>query len=113
MTDRTLEDLNVGDYVVHVQHGIAKYRGLKRLSVQGFDSDYLILEFAGGDTLYVPLERLDQVQRGAGVGAETEDVPRIRRNFRLVQNHVKHTGRVRGDDEWPASIRSSNRRSGS
>ena len=52
----SLEDLNVGDYVVHVQHGIAKYQGLKRLSVQDFDSDYLILEFAGGDKLYVPLE---------------------------------------------------------
>ncbi|NGZ03143.1 MAG: hypothetical protein CV090_08845, partial [Nitrospira sp. WS238] len=40
----SLEDLNVGDYVVHVQHGIAKYRGLKRLVVQDFESDYLILE---------------------------------------------------------------------
>jgi len=62
----SLEDLNLGDYVVHVQHGIAKYRGLKRLSVQDFESDYLILEFAGSDTLYVPLDRLNQVQRYSG-----------------------------------------------
>lgn len=59
----SLEDLNVDDYVVHVQHGIAKYRGLKRLSVQDYESDFLILEFSGGDTLYVPLDRLNQVQR--------------------------------------------------
>jgi len=62
----SLDDLNAGDHVVHVQHGIGRYRGLKRLSVQGFDSDYLILEFAGGDVLYVPLDRLNQVQRYRG-----------------------------------------------
>jgi len=72
----SLEDLNIGDYVVHVQHGIAKYRGLKRLSVQDFDSDYLILEFYGGDTLYVPLDRLNQIQRYSG--AESH-VPRLDR----------------------------------
>jgi transcription-repair coupling factor (superfamily II helicase) len=72
----SLEDLNIGDYVVHVQHGIAKYRGLKRLSVQDFDSDYLILEFYGGDTLYVPLDRLNQVQRYSGAEGH---VPRLDR----------------------------------
>ncbi|HEX6950458.1 MAG TPA: transcription-repair coupling factor [Nitrospira sp.] len=72
----SLEDLNVGDYVVHVQHGIAKYLGLKRLSVQDFDSDYLILEFYGGDKLYVPLDRLNQIQRYSGAEGH---VPRLER----------------------------------
>ena len=62
----SLDDVKTGDYVVHVQHGIARYEGLRRLSVQGFESDYLILRFAGGDTLYVPLDRLNQVQRYKG-----------------------------------------------
>ena len=62
----SLDDLNAGDYVVHVQHGISRYKGLRRLSVQGFESDYLILEFAGRDTLYVPLDRLNQVQKYRG-----------------------------------------------
>ncbi|MCY4613671.1 MAG: transcription-repair coupling factor [Nitrospira sp.] len=62
----SLDDLNAGDYVVHVQHGIGRYKGLRRLSVQGFESDYLILEFAGRDTLYVPLDRLNQVQKYRG-----------------------------------------------
>ncbi len=62
----SLDDLNAGDYVVHVQHGISRYKGLRRLSVQGFESDYLILEFAGRDTLYVPLDRLTQVQKYRG-----------------------------------------------
>jgi transcription-repair coupling factor (superfamily II helicase) len=72
----SLEDLNVGDYVVHIQHGIGCYQGLKRLSVQGFESDYLILEFAGGDKLYVPLDRLNQVQRYSGAEGH---VPRMDR----------------------------------
>jgi len=59
----SLEDVSLGDYVVHVQHGIARYEGLRRLSIQGFDSDYLVLSFAGGDTLYVPLDRLNQIQK--------------------------------------------------
>ncbi len=72
----SLDELEVGDYVVHVQHGIARYQGLKRLSVQGFESDYLVLEFAGGDRLYVPLDRLNQVQRYRGAEGH---VPRLDR----------------------------------
>src|SRR5438093_5800001 len=73
----SLEDLNVGDHVVHVQHGIGRYQGLRRLSVQGFESDYLILEFAGGDKLYVPLDRLNQVQRYRGAEGEVVRMDRL------------------------------------
>ena len=90
----SLEDLSVGDYVVHVQHGIAKYRGLKRLVVQDFESDYLILEFSGGDTLYVPLDRLNQVQRYSG--AESH-VPRLDRLGGT--SWAKTTARVKKDIE--------------
>ncbi|MBH0209378.1 MAG: transcription-repair coupling factor, partial [Nitrospira sp.] len=80
--------------VVHVQYGIAKYRSLKRLSVQDFESDYLILEFAGGDTLYVPLDRLNQVQRYSG--AESQ-VPRLDRLGGT--SWAKTTARVKKDIE--------------
>ena len=90
----SLEDLNVDDYVVHVQHGIAKYRGLKRLSVQDFESDYLILEFAGGDTLYVPLDRLNQIQRYSGSDGH---VPRLDRLGGT--SWAKTTARVKKDIE--------------
>jgi len=73
----SLEDLNVGDYVVHVQHGIGRYQGIRRLSVQEFESDYLILEFAGGDKLYVPLDRLNQVQRYRGAEGEVARMDRL------------------------------------
>jgi transcription-repair coupling factor (superfamily II helicase) len=90
----SLEDLNIGDYVVHVQHGIAKYRGLKRLSVQDFDSDYLILEFYGADTLYVPLDRLNQIQRYSGAEGH---VPRLDRLGGTTW--AKTTARVKKDIE--------------
>ncbi|MCE9536895.1 MAG: hypothetical protein K8R65_10880, partial [Nitrospirae bacterium] len=90
----SLEDLNVGDYVVHVQHGIARYQGLKRLSVQDFDSDYLILEFAGGDKLYVPLEKLSHVQRYSGADGHG---PRLERLGGT--NWAKTTARVKKDIE--------------
>ena len=73
----SLEDLNVGDYVVHVQHGIARYEGLRRLSVQDFDSDYLVLRFAGEDTLYVPLDRLNQVQKYKGAEGHAPKMDRL------------------------------------
>src|SRR3989442_13173169 len=60
---KSLEEVKVGDYVVHVQHGIGRYLGLRRLAVQGFESDYLIVEYAGGGAGYVPLDRLNQIPR--------------------------------------------------
>src|SRR3989442_13457689 len=48
---------------VHIQHGIGRYSGLRRLAVQGFDSDYLVVEYAGGDMVYGPPDRLSQVPR--------------------------------------------------
>jgi transcription-repair coupling factor (superfamily II helicase) len=73
----SLDDLNAGDLVVHIQHGIGRYQGLRRLAVQGFESDYLILEFAGGDRLYVPLDRLNQVQRYSGAEGHTLRLDRL------------------------------------
>ncbi|UCF31044.1 MAG: transcription-repair coupling factor [bacterium] len=52
-----------GDTVVHVEHGIALYMGLKQLQVAESKDDYLHLSFAGGDSLYVPVEDLAKVQR--------------------------------------------------
>ncbi|MEK6605677.1 MAG: transcription-repair coupling factor [Nitrospirota bacterium] len=60
---KSIEEVKTGDYVVHVLHGIGRYLGLRRLSIQSFDSDYLIVEYAGGDKVYVPLDRLNQIQR--------------------------------------------------
>jgi len=56
-------DLNVGDYVVHVEHGIAQYQGLKEIEQDGLTVEFMILEFAEQAKLYVPLTRLDLIQK--------------------------------------------------
>jgi len=56
-------DLGVGDYVVHVEHGIAQYQGLREIEQDGLSIEFMILEFAEGAKLYVPLTRLDLIQK--------------------------------------------------
>jgi transcription-repair coupling factor (superfamily II helicase) len=74
---KSVDELKIGDYVVHVQHGIGRYIGLQRLPVQGFTNDYLIVEYSGGDKVYVPLDRLNQVQRYFGSGEHTPKLDRL------------------------------------
>ncbi len=59
-------DLKEGDYVVHVDHGIAQYLGLQQLTVGGQEGDFLHLRYAGTDKLYVPVSKLHLVQRYVG-----------------------------------------------
>jgi transcription-repair coupling factor (superfamily II helicase) len=56
-------DLAVGDYIVHVEHGIARYQGLKEFEQDGQSSEFMVLEFAEQARLYVPLTRLDLIQK--------------------------------------------------
>ena len=56
-------DLAIGDYVVHVEHGIAQYQGLKEILQDGLSVEFMILEFAEAAKLYVPLTRLDLIQK--------------------------------------------------
>jgi transcription-repair coupling factor (superfamily II helicase) len=56
-------DLAIGDYVVHVEHGIAQYQGLKEIVQDGLSVEFMILEFAESAKLYVPLTRLDLIQK--------------------------------------------------
>jgi transcription-repair coupling factor (superfamily II helicase) len=69
-------DLKAGDYVVHRQHGIGLYEGLTRLSAGGVEADFLEVSYLGGDRVYVPMDRLDLVQKYAG---GDENSPRLDR----------------------------------
>ena len=62
----SLIDLKVGDYVVHVSHGIAIYDGIRRLAIDGRAQDFLILRYNGDDILYVPTYQVDLVQKYIG-----------------------------------------------
>ena len=63
-----LIDLKPGDYVVHSEHGVAQYLGLREISQGENQGDYMLLEYAAGAKLYVPLTRMDLVQRFRGAG---------------------------------------------
>lgn len=63
-----LGDLQIGDYVVHIQHGIARYGGVVRQEVDGSQNDYLLLEYSGSDRLYISVDQLYRVQKYLGAG---------------------------------------------
>jgi len=67
----SLTELTPGTYVVHIDHGIGLYQGLTHLRVGGVEGDFLNIRYADNDTLYVPVERINLVQRYVGgEGAE-------------------------------------------
>ena len=68
------QDLTEGDYVVHYQHGIGRFEGLVSRTMVGVERDYLIIAYAGGDRLYVPVDQLAAVKRYTG-----GEAPRVSR----------------------------------
>ncbi|MGI5977729.1 MAG: transcription-repair coupling factor [Candidatus Limivicinus sp.] len=63
-------DLSVGDYVVHENHGIGCFDGIVKLSTDGLEKDYIKINYAGSDVLYVPATQLDMVTKYTGVGED-------------------------------------------
>ncbi|MFA5506027.1 MAG: transcription-repair coupling factor [Vulcanimicrobiota bacterium] len=62
-----LEELNAGDLIVHLQHGLGIYQGVETLKIAGFDKDFLKVEYRKGDSLFVPVEQLDLLQPYKGL----------------------------------------------
>ena len=65
-------DLSPGDLVVHVHHGIGRFVGIQRMPVDGVEKDYIKIDYAGGDCLYVPVTQLDLVSKYIGGGEDQE-----------------------------------------
>jgi transcription-repair coupling factor (superfamily II helicase) len=63
---KSYSELKVGDYVVHVNHGIGKYLGIETLTINGIHKDYLHVRYQGSDKLYVPVDQIDLVQKYVG-----------------------------------------------
>jgi len=78
-----LADLVPGEFVVHVEHGIAKFAGLARKGVSGEEREYLELQYADGDRLFVPTEQVDRVSRYVGPSEHRPSLTRL------------------GSQEWP------------
>ena len=84
------KDLKEGDLVVHVEHGIARYEGLTRLSVRGFAADFILLQFHGKDKLYLPVGRLRQIQKYTG-----GDASKVKLDSLQSQTFQKRKARVK------------------
>ena len=65
-TEGFFDDLKPGDFVVHHQHGVARYGGMVKRAIGGAERDYLLLEYRGGDKLYVPSDQVDAVRHYTG-----------------------------------------------
>jgi transcription-repair coupling factor (superfamily II helicase) len=70
-------DLKPGDFVVHAEHGVAQYLGVREIAQGDAKGDYMLLEYAGGAKLYVPLPRMDLVQRFRGAGESKPALDRM------------------------------------
>ena len=84
----SLAELSPGEYVVHTIHGIGIYKGIRKMDVQGLLKDYIMIEYAKGDNLYVPVTQLDLVAKYIGP----------RENNRVKLNRL-------GSKEWQNSKR--------
>ncbi|GAG25522.1 unnamed protein product, partial [marine sediment metagenome] len=72
-----LSELTVGDYVVHIEHGIARFGGTRMMTAGEAEREYLILEYAAGDRLYAPTEQVDRVGRYIGPSAQPPALSRL------------------------------------
>jgi transcription-repair coupling factor (superfamily II helicase) len=70
---RDLAELRIGSPVVHIDHGVGRYQGLETINVDNQPSEFLMLEYAGGSKLYVPVSSLHLISRYAG--SDTEHAP--------------------------------------
>ena len=73
----TFVELNEGDYVVHVNYGIGLFRGIQRVKAMGNERDYIKLEYAGEDFVFVPIEQVNLIQRYIGNEGDAPHLDRI------------------------------------
>jgi transcription-repair coupling factor (superfamily II helicase) len=70
-------DVSPGDFVVHIEHGIGRFKGLVKMSLDGVDREYLQVDYAQGDRLFVPVHQADRLARYVGVGEANPDLHRL------------------------------------
>ncbi|MGV8073305.1 MAG: transcription-repair coupling factor [Syntrophobacteraceae bacterium] len=73
----SFQDLHLGDLVVHIDHGIGVYKELMHLSIRNIESDFLLLEYQDGDKLYVPVDKLQKVQKYLGLEGHDPRVDKL------------------------------------
>jgi len=87
-----VSELTPGDYVVHVEHGIAKFIGLTMMPTEDVEKEYLMLEYAAGDRLYIPTDQVDRVSRYVGSSEQLPILSRLgTQEWAKVKQRVKES----------------------
>lgn len=96
---KSYSELKVGDYVVHVNHGIGKYLGIETLVINGVHKDYLHIRYQGSDKLYVPVEQIDLIQKYVGSEAKEPKIYKLGGNdWKRVKKKVESSVQDIADD---------------
>jgi len=96
---KSYSELKIGDYVVHVNHGIGKYLGIETLQINGIHKDYLHLRYQGSDKLYVPVDQIDLVQKYVGSESKEPKIYKLGGNdWKKVKKKVESSVQDIADD---------------
>lgn len=92
-------DLHEGDYVVHLDHGIGVFVGMKHIGVEAATSEFVVIEYSGGSKLYVPVDRLDLLQKYSSGDTAAPQVDRLGgASWKKTKNRIKKSMRVLAED---------------
>lgn len=92
---KDISKLEIGDYVVHDINGIGKYCGIKKINKNGLEKDYIQLEYAGGDKLYIPVEKIETISK---YGSKEGNIPKLNKLGSSEWQKIKIRARNRAKD---------------
>ncbi len=96
---RLFVDIKPGDYVVHVEHGIARFAAVTTMTTEAGEKEYLVLEYSAGDRLFVPTEQIDRVNRYIGASDQPPVLSRLgTQEWSRVKQKVKEAVQVIAKD---------------
>jgi transcription-repair coupling factor (superfamily II helicase) len=96
---KSFGELSQGDFVVHTEHGIGRYQGLQKLTVSGIENDFLLIAYQDQDRLYLPVDRLDQIQRYIGPDGFVPKIDKLGgTSWEVVKERVKKSVREMAEE---------------
>lgn len=94
-----LDQINIGDYIVHIDHGIGKFIGLKKLETKDNQTEYLVIEYASNDKLYVPIHQIDRISRYIGGTEQKPSLSRLNtQDWTLIKLRIKKAIKAVADE---------------
>ncbi len=74
---KLFSDFKPGDYIVHIEHGVGRFSGVANMNAGGITREYMLIEYADGDRLYVPTDQIDRIERYIGAGDRQPTLNRL------------------------------------